>query len=425
VNGLRQRLLTVLFCALLSPGLAHADAGRTFKGELKFQGMYVDSSVDSLSNALGVGNHWDGTLDLRLMDNGQLGSGWSWDAAWVLDLRQGDDVTLDRRLQAYAPAFYVPAEKRNWWNLQHTFTNRDGQYGAHRIDRLILGYSSDHGIFKIGRQALTWGGGLVFHPMDLFNPFPPNATDTEYKPGADMLYSQWLFDDGSDIQGVVVPRRDPATNRLANNQSAAGLKWHGFFDAEQQTGYEMMLARNYNANLLGLNFNGPLGGATWSAEIIPTRLGDGSIHASWLANLQYAWSCFDRNCNGYLEYFHNSFGVGGSDNTFATLPTALNDRLARGELFTISRDYLALGLTAEWTPLLNIKPLLITNLDDSSGLLVVQAVRSLSNTVNLTLAVQSGLGPRGTEYGGLETAPGSGIYIKPERYLYARIDWYF
>ncbi len=415
-------LRALVIALALSLGAAHA---ADFKGELKLQSGYTDTPSDSLPAALGVGDRQDNALNLRLMGDGQLGSGWSWDAAWQLDLREGAGTTLDRRLQAYAPTFYIPAEKRNWWNLQQTFTNEDGHYGAQRIDRLTLGYSGDHGVVRIGRQALTWGGGLVFHPMDLFNPFPPNATDTEYKPGADMLYGQWLFDDGADIQGVMVPRRDPATGHLANDQSAAGLKWHGFLDSEQQTGYEVMLARDYNADVLGLSFNGPLGGATWTAEAIPTRLADGSVHNSWLANLQYAWSCFDRNCNGYLEYFHNGFGVDDNNTTFAALPASLGDRLARGELFTVSRDYLALGLTAEWTPLLNIKPLLITNLNDGSALLLLQAVRSLSDNASLTLGAQTGIGPHGTEFGGLETTTGAGVYLTPDRYLYARIAWYF
>jgi hypothetical protein len=59
---------------------------------------------------------------------------------------------------------------------------------------------------RVGRQALTWGSGLVFRPMDLFNPFSPTATDTEYKPGADMVYVQQVFADGSDLQLIVVPR---------------------------------------------------------------------------------------------------------------------------------------------------------------------------------------------------------------------------
>ncbi len=425
MSGLRRRLFAGLLGALLVPGLAHAAAGSTFKGELKFRSLYVDVPSDSLTRALGVGSHWDNALNLRLMGDGQPGSGWSWDAAWVLDLRRGEGVRLDRRLYGYDPALYAPVERRNWWDLQHSFTDKGEHYAAQYVDRLSLAYTGVNAVLRLGRQALTWGGGLVFHPMDLFNPFPPNATDTEYKPGADMLYGQWLFDSGADIQGVVAPRRDPLTRHVEADQSAAGLKWHGFFGTEQQNGYELMLARDYGSDVLGLALNGALDGATWTAQAVPTRLPGGSLHTSWLANVQYAWTCFSRNCSGYAEYFRNGFGVGGTDNTFADLPMPLTERLARGESFTVSRDYLALGLTVEWAPLLNVKPLLITNRDDGSTMLVVQVVYSLGDNADLTLAAQSGLGPHGTEYGGLETAPGSRVYASPDRYLYARVAWYF
>ena len=425
MTGSLGRLFAVLLGALLAPGLAQADSGSTFKGELKLQSVYVDVPSDSLSQALGVGSHWDNALNLRIMSKGQLGSDWSWDAAWVLGAREGGGVELDRRLVQYDPASYAPTEDRNWWDLHHTFTDKGRTYAAHYVDRLALTYSGAHAVLRLGRQALTWGGGLVFHPMDLFNPFPPNAIDTEYKPGADMLYGQWLFDSGADIQGVIAPRRDPLTRRVETDQSAAGLKWHGFIGAEQQNGLELMLARDHDSDVLGLALNGTLGGATWTAEAVPTRLSDGSLHSSWLADIQYAWTCLGRNCIGYAEVFRNGFGVRGSNYTLADLPEPLTERLARGELFTVSRDYLALGLKLEWTALLNIKPLLVTNLDDGSALLVVQVVRSLSDTAKLTLAAQSGLGPRGTEYGGLETTADSGVYVAPLRYLYARIDWYF
>lgn len=425
MSAFHRGLLAALIGALLSQPLASAGDLGHFKGELKLQGLYQETPSDSLSDTLGVGSHWDSTQNLRLMGDGQVGTGWSWDAALVLDLQQGEGVALERRLYGYDPALYTPSERRNWWGLQHVFTDSGERYAALYIDRLSLAYSSEHAVLRLGRQALTWGGGLVFHPMDLFNPFPPNALDTEYKPGADMLYGQWLFDNGSDLQGVVAPRRDPLTGEVAADQSAAGLKWHGFLGHEQQYGYQLMLARNYDDNVAGIALSGSLGGATWTAEAVPTRLSGDGLRTSWLANIQYAWTWLGKNYNGCAEYFRNGFGVGGSGNTLAELPMPLVEQIARGELFTVSRDYLALGLTLEWTPLLDIEPLLISNLDDGSTLVQVQAVRSLSEDLRLTLAAQSGIGPRGTEYGGLETTAGSGIYVAPGRYLYARIDWYF
>jgi hypothetical protein len=425
VNIHLRGLLAALIGALLTHTPAYADASSKFKGELKLQSLYPDTPSDSLSAALDVGSHLDNALNLRLMGDGQIGSNWNWDSAFVFDLRHGEGVELKRRLYAFDPVLYAPPERRQWWDLQHTFTDTHKDYTQLRIDRLNLTYSSDHAVVRLGRQVLTWGGGLVFHPMDLFNPFPPNAVDTDYKPGSDMFYGQWLFDSGADVQGVVAPRRDPLTGTVESDQSAAGIKWHGFTGEMQQYSYELMAARNYRSDILGMGLTGALGGATWTAELVPTRLSDGGVRTSWLANMQYAWRCFGRNCNGYAEYFHNGFGTGTSGMMLADLSAPLTERIARGELFTLGRAYLALGVTLEWTPLLDIKPLLITNLGDGSALLLAQAVRSLSDNINLTLAAQSGIGPHGTEYGGLEITADSDTYVAPDRYLYARIDWYF
>ncbi|MYA17829.1 MAG: hypothetical protein F4Z28_14265, partial [Gammaproteobacteria bacterium] len=43
----------------------------------------------------------------------------------------------------------------------------------HRFDRLALKYRTPRWALTLGRDAVSWGSGLVFHPMDLFNPFAP------------------------------------------------------------------------------------------------------------------------------------------------------------------------------------------------------------------------------------------------------------
>ncbi len=49
---------------------------------------------------------------------------------------------------------------------------------------------------------------MVYNTLDLFNPFAPDTIDTDYKHGEDMLYLQRLFDNGSDLQALLIPRRD-------------------------------------------------------------------------------------------------------------------------------------------------------------------------------------------------------------------------
>jgi len=278
---------------------------------------------------------------------------------------------------------------------------------------------------RLGRQALTWGGGLVFHPMDLFNPFAPDATYTAYKPGSDMLYGQWLFNDGSDLQAAWVPRRDPGSGHLSNSQSSGGVKWHGFAGARQQFGIDLMLARDYRAQVFGLAVNGALGGATWTAEWVPTRRPGGGTQTSALLNAQYAWSIAGRNVNGFVELFRNGYGVTGPDRAYTQLPKPLLDRLARGELFSVSRNYLAAGVDLQWTPLLMLKPSIIANLEDGSGLILGQAVYSLSQNTALTAGVQWPLGSRGSEYGGLRYTTDSALYLAPSRRVYLRMTWYF
>jgi hypothetical protein len=400
-------------------------AALDLRGELDVQGAFLDNSADSLDAALGEGSRRDLDLRLRLMASGVLASGWGLDIAWLGEARRGGDVALARRQRGAEPPALVDPQRTSLLRLGHTLTDRGNSYGAQRLDRLAVSYSGAQLVVRLGRQALTWGGGLVFHPMDLFNPFPPDATYTTYKPGTDMLYGQWLLDSGADLQGVLVPRRDAATGRLRASQSSAGLKWHGLLDPDLQLGLDLLLAQDYGDRVLGLALSGPAGGATWTLELVPTLREGGDLPISLLVNGQYAWDWGGRGVTGYLEYFRNGFGVGGDGHAWSGLPQPLRERLARGQLFTLSRDYLAAGVDLQWSPLLSLKPTGILDLDGGSALLLGQAIYSLSQNTSLTCGLQWAWGRRGTDYGGLETAPGSGIYAVPARQLYGRLTWYF
>ncbi len=73
---------------------------------------------------------------------------------------------------------------------------------------------------------------------------------------------------------------------------------------------------------------------------------------------------------------------------------------------------------------MDLKPSVIANLDDGSALLIGQAIYSAGQNTSVTFGYQWGLGRRGTEYGGMETAPGSGIYVTPADRIYGRLTWY-
>ncbi len=64
-------------------------------------------------------------------------------------------------------------DDRRFMDLTHTIKEEDRYILVQRLDRLNFTFNSNLGSVRIGRQAITWGNGLIFNPMDLFNPFPP------------------------------------------------------------------------------------------------------------------------------------------------------------------------------------------------------------------------------------------------------------
>ena len=94
-------------------------------------------------------------------------------------------------------------------------------------------------------------------------------------------------------------------------------------------------------------------------------------------------------------------------------------------MFNTRRDYLAGGLTLEYSPLLTLTPTVIADLNDQSLYLLAAADWSLSNDLVLIVGAQAPLGPRGSEFGGLPLAPGNPIALSPPAQLYVQLRQYF
>jgi hypothetical protein len=258
--------------------------------------------------------------------------------------------------------------------------------------------------------------------MDLVNPFQPVATDTAYKRGTDMAYLQWLLADGSDIQLAGVPHKARETNDPDGNKATLAVFSNIAGDTLQ---WNVLLAKDRADGVLGIGASGPWGGAVWNLEVIPTYLERHATRTSMLMNLSYADTFLHRNITSFVEYYHNGFGESGSNYSLADLNADLLPRLQRGQLFVTGRDYLSAGASWEWTPLLQLSPTLILNLRDHSGLFDLQINRSLGNDTNFKAGLRLAIGDRGTEFGGLETESGSGLYLARPNQVFVRLETYF
>lgn len=401
---------------VLALGAAPACADNAVHGRLALEEFGSFARSDSLDAALGAPDHSDSFVNFRL----------TWEPSWdrvslavhyVVDGVYGEDAQLAR-----LDSGLLPASPRTWFNLTNVFDNRGLFRAEQSIDRLSVAYTAPDFVLRIGRQALTWGSGLVFRPMDLFDPFAPNATDTEYKPGTDMLYAQYLFGDGSDLQAIAVPRPEQKGHGPTANESSFALHLHTTILEHETT---WLLARDHGDWVLAAGLNGPLAGATWNIEVLPTLLRSGPTRVSMLANISDATTLFDRNTTLFAEYFHNGFGVAGSNSTLATLPPDLIDRLTRGELFNVREDYLASGMTFEWSPLTTFSPTIIADLNDGSVYLLGAVTYSMSDNLTLIAGAQAPIGPRGSEFGGLRLTPASPIALAPASLLYVQLRRYF
>jgi hypothetical protein len=414
--------LIFLFALGLAPANAEEASFET-GGHLKARLLGEWFPDDSLFAQFGAATALDIGSDLRFSVAAGK-SAWGFAADYQLIAAYGDQVEVSRALPDQVNFFAggLQNDDHRLFNLTSVIED-DGKFAAlQRLDRLWIGYTGDSTVLRFGRQAISWGNGLIFSPMDVVNPFDPTAVDTEYKTGDDMLYGQYLRENGHDIQAAMVFRRDPASGNPDNDQGTAAAKYHGIAGAAE---YDFLLARHYGDTIIALGGNRNIGGSVWRGDVVITNTRD-ETKIQLVTNLSYSWSWGGKNLSGVVEYYFNEFGQKGGRYDVPSLaqnPELLR-RLSRGETFTLGRNYLAGGLTIELTPLWTLTPNLFSNIDDGSALLQIITNNSLSQNVTFTGAVNVPLGPSGTEFGGIE-AEMAGVYLATDCYLFAQIAWYF
>ena len=106
-----------------------------------------------------------------------------------------------------------------------------------------------------------------------------------------------------------------------------------------------------------------------------------------------------------------------------TGPT-LAEQIARGELFTLGPDYLALGGRVEWTPRLNMFVNQILNLHDESGFSQLRFELDAAQDFFIWFGVNLPYGRNGSEFGGIRI-PASESLLSRGTTGYVRTAIYF
>lgn len=380
-------------------------------GHLRAIGIVSWPDDESLFATQESGPYWDGQGELRLKNELTMGKRLKLETHYELVDQTGDTSAARNGLGLSSTTGIMRLligqevnDDRRLMNLTRILDEGDRHVAYHRLDRLNLTHSASWGTLRLGRQALTWGNGLIFNPMDLFNPFAPTTVLRDYKVGDDMVHLQIPLGTG-EAQFLYLPRRDPQSGDIADDQSSYASKWH-FPVAGMEI--DFMAARHFSDLLIGAGATGYLGGAAWRFDSLYTLLDmDDEQDGFWqvVANMDYAWGWFGKNIYGLIEYCYN--GLGYTDEYHKALADpVLLDRLSRGELFTLGRHYLAGQLQIELHPLLQSHWSAIVNLVDSSLIFQPQLMWDVALNWQLIAGATIYSGSDDTEYGGFDASVG-------------------
>ncbi len=430
--------LTTFGAADLSAGgtTAHAEEAKTFRlgGELKLIGSASWPPGGSLLNLEdGTTTFFDGLLEGRLKGQLFLTDWLNFEAHDVLGVLGGDT----RKAARNSPfATFLgggdltgpPSDKRQLFNLSWTLVDKDDYVVYDRIDRVAVTVGNNRGLMRLGRQAITWGNGLLFNPMDLVNPFSPTDVVREYKVGQDMAFAQIAGPTWGNFQLAYVPRRNPDTRGVEWDESTLAGKFHF---ALGKTDFDLLAAVDLGDPVAGIGATGYLGRAAWRLDATWTilngngnggRTGDRDGYLSLVANVDTSWTWGGKNWYGFLEFFYN--GLGQDDYSSALNDPDLSKRLDRGEVFTLGRYYLAAHLRHELHPLVNISLTLISNLHDPSGVVQPRVTWDVTRSLKLTIWGNIFIGRQGTEYSGFRVQ-GTNLNRAPASSVLAWLSYYF
>jgi hypothetical protein len=412
--------IAIILCA--ASCCAYADEWE-FRGHLKYQVTQADYERDDLYAVYGDDDPTDHEIDFRFKSEKRWGR-WDTKIDYELLALGGDSLETRRALCAAGllpstACTGLPSDDRRVFDMTHEITDRDRLAAVHRLDRLSVGYSVERVVVRAGRHAVSWGNGLVFNPHDIFNPFSPTAVDKDYKTGDDMLYGQWLFDSGDDLQAIVLPRRDPVADDVESEQSSFAFKYHGM---KAGIDYDLLAARHFDEPLLGIGLAKDWRGAIWRFDVSVTELNDGGHATSLVSNLDRSWTWLGYNIYGYIEYFRN--GVGEAHEDYTPPNRDLQERISRGELFSLGRDFLTAGMQIELTPLFKAFPSTIWNLNDDSFFFQVRADYDWKENVLIIGGVNLPCGPRDTEFGGIRVGA-TDYFSAPGTEGYLRVSYFF
>lgn len=341
----------------------------------------------------------------------------------------GDSVRIQRTLENRGMGPPVlgtalsPSRRARFLDLEDDVVEEATFTLGHQLDRLRLRMGTQEAEWLVGRQAVSWGSGLIWTPTDLFSAFAPNEIDRDEKLGVDV--ARLIISPGHEttFDLVIEPLDTNETYAVDHEDSAVALR------ATTHLGeYDLAALAGYVAGdrVAGGDFSGYLKDAGFRGEWLYTDVAESGERDYQRALLSIDYS-FARRWDPYLalEYHYNGLGEDDPDDYLSRLEEASVQRIFnRGTAFNLGRNYLGAIVRVVPSALVTLQNLTLLNLDDGSALAFATLSRSLSDNVEIIFGANVGIGPLGTEFGGF-TKKQAGVDLPTSDYYYTFLKAYF
>ncbi len=270
-------------------------------------------------------------------------------------------------------------------DMDATLTNGRHQEDIIEVDRLMFSLRGEDDEVSLGRQAVGYGRMALVSPLDVVQPFSPDALDTDTRSGVDAVRAVHYFGLGGQVGGtLVLGDSDDNNSYLATaSYNAAGVDLLG------------IAGRLRSRDMAGAGIAGDIHGVGLKAEFVQyqgrKRTDDpGDLYDSFPIAGVEAWYRFDNGLKVLAEYLYNGAGAGSPDGyTDAILSASMQE----GMTSLAGQQYLLVRPSYELHPLVSVQVLAIWNLKDQSALIRPELDISLSDNAQLQLFVGLNTGP--------------------------------
>lgn len=428
--------MNLSFCrtgALLSLLLILETGGRAGASEpLEAKGYYkhflsLTDAHDSFQNA-GLTDKdvlVDSLQRLRLEVDLAPQSWWDLNVAYEIRAGWGDSVGVRKTAEETGSVgpWRTPSARASFFDFDHVLIDENRFTLTHVLDRFRLRLQTDRIQLRLGRQAVSWGSGLLWTPSDFFVSFAPDAIDVDEKPGVDVVRFLFTPDYETTLDLIVEPLDTNETLSVDSEDSSLAAR------AVTHLGeYDLALSGGYLASdrVLGMDFSGYLKDAGLHGDVVYTWV-DESNESDYLRGVLGMDYSFASPWNPYaaLEYFYNGLGTDDADQYLERRrDRSVQRAVDRGTAFNLGRNYLGSIFRLSPTARVTFSSTTLWNLDDGSLLEFVTLSRSLSDRAELIVGANFGVGPSGTEFGGFTAAQAGTEFGYPE-FVYAYYKGYF